>query len=61
MPYYVGDPCYIIRDELWDDFCTKLFAIQNTTSIQNSAITINYFKLLLGSQIVNLDHNRPQI
>jgi len=26
VAYYVGDPCYIIRDELWDDFCTKLFA-----------------------------------
>ena len=26
MSYYVGDPCYIIPDELWGEFCEKLFA-----------------------------------
>ena len=26
MPYYVGDPCYVIPDEDWDKFCTSLFA-----------------------------------
>ena len=24
--YYVGDPCYIIPDEDWGEFCRKLFA-----------------------------------
>lgn len=22
--YYLGDPCYVIADELWDEFCDKL-------------------------------------
>ncbi len=24
MNYYVGDPCYVIKE--WDEFCSKLFA-----------------------------------
>lgn len=23
--YFIGDPCYIVKDELWNDFCTETF------------------------------------
>lgn len=23
--YYIGDPCYVIPDSKWDDFCTVMF------------------------------------
>ena len=27
--YYVGDPCYVIDDARWGEFCDKLFAHSN--------------------------------
>ena len=26
--YYVGDPCYVISDERWDEFCNALWAAE---------------------------------
>ena len=33
--FYVGDPCYVIADRRWSDFCYKLFALEGFKKHKN--------------------------
>ena len=35
MNFYVGDPCYVIDDDRWGDFCEMLWAEQENEGVQN--------------------------
>lgn len=49
--YYIGDPCYIIKDDLWDEFCNLLFKNKSFSNARNILIEINLqnTKILTGS------------
>ena len=35
MNFYVGDPCYVIDDDRWHDFCEMLWAKEAKEGVQN--------------------------
>ena len=42
MVYYVGDPCYIIPDEEWDEFCNLMFGKRNPSIYDHLDCVINW-------------------
>lgn len=48
--YYIGDPCYIIKDEIWSEFCDLLFTTEISQS-HRSLIKFNFHKteILVGN------------
>lgn len=49
--YYIGDPCYIIKDEYWSEFCDILFANEETKSTYKllNNFNIQETEILVGS------------
>jgi len=37
---WIGDPCYVIQDELWDDVCKQIY--KNGNKEVGHVITVNY-------------------
>jgi hypothetical protein len=37
---WIGDPCYVIQDELWDDVCAQIF--KDSEKEVGHVITVNY-------------------
>lgn len=49
--YYIGDPCYIIKDNLWHEFCNLLFGSKSFSNARNILIEVNLqnTKVLTGT------------
>lgn len=47
--YYIGDPCYIVKDESWDSFCDLLYGEEDHGNLVLNKIKLQDAEILVGN------------